>query len=174
MPGRAHHLAAGSKDATGGEPGKASTVVLKAGAGGPGRGSETPDSSSQCIFHARLGHRKATGEHGEALRLAREASPLAVQRLIELMHPADDRVSVVASNAILDRSLGKPKETVPPAGLVTPESQMRAEELRKFLTAALDAKEQGKMSLLDGALLVLFQPPSAAGRFYGPGAMKPQ
>ena len=49
-----------------------------------------------------------SGAYGEAVRLARQAAPYAVCRLIELMDSEDERVAAVACNAILDRGLGKP------------------------------------------------------------------
>jgi hypothetical protein len=50
-----------------------------------------------------------TGLYGEAVKLARALSLRAVQRLGELMESEDERVSVVACNALLDRAFGKPK-----------------------------------------------------------------
>ncbi len=50
------------------------------------------------------------GAYAECLRLAREASPRAMERLKELMESDDERVAAVACNAILDRAFGKPKE----------------------------------------------------------------
>ena len=49
------------------------------------------------------------GEYGQAMKLARQAAPRAVHRLIELMDSEDERVAAVACNSILDRALGKPK-----------------------------------------------------------------
>ena len=43
------------------------------------------------------------------MKLARQAAPDAVRRLIELMNSEDERVAAVACNSILDRALGKPK-----------------------------------------------------------------
>jgi hypothetical protein len=48
------------------------------------------------------------GEYGQAMKLARQAAPRAVHRLIELMDSRDERVAAVACNAILDRAYGKP------------------------------------------------------------------
>src|SRR5262245_14640068 len=50
-----------------------------------------------------------SGEYGVAVRLAGQAAPYAVRRLIELMDSADERVAAVACNSILDRAFGKPK-----------------------------------------------------------------
>jgi hypothetical protein len=49
-----------------------------------------------------------SGEYGQAVRLARQAAPYALHRLIQLMDSADPRVATVACNAILDRGFGKP------------------------------------------------------------------
>jgi hypothetical protein len=43
------------------------------------------------------------------MKLARQAAPYAVCRLIELMDSEDERVAAVACNSILDRALGKAK-----------------------------------------------------------------
>ena len=47
-----------------------------------------------------------SGAYGEAVRLARQAAPYAVQRL--LMGSDDERVAAVACNSILDRAFGRP------------------------------------------------------------------
>src|SRR5215471_7773500 len=49
-----------------------------------------------------------SGEYGQAVRLARQAAPYAVQRLIQLMDSDDERVAAVACNSILDRAFGRP------------------------------------------------------------------
>jgi hypothetical protein len=49
-----------------------------------------------------------SGAYGEAVRLAQQAAPYAVQRLIQLMDSEDERVAAVACNSILDRAFGKP------------------------------------------------------------------
>jgi hypothetical protein len=49
-----------------------------------------------------------SGEYGQAVRLARQAAPYAVHRLIALMDSEDERVAIVACNSILDRAFGKP------------------------------------------------------------------
>jgi hypothetical protein len=41
---------------------------------------------------------------------AREASPQALQKLVELMASDDERVAIIAANSVLDRAFGKPKE----------------------------------------------------------------
>ena len=63
-----------------------------------------------------------TGRGGlylECRRLAAEASPDAMRRLIELMHAEDERVSYMATTAVLDRSGVEPID-YDPAQDVTP------------------------------------------------------
>ena len=65
-----------------------------------------------------------TGRGGlylECRRLAAEASPQAMRRLIELMEAEDERVSYMATVAVLDRSGVKPID-YDPAQDVTPPS----------------------------------------------------
>src|SRR5215469_4531937 len=50
-----------------------------------------------------------SGTYGEVARLARQAAPYAVQRLIQLMDSDDERVATVACNSVLDRAFGRPK-----------------------------------------------------------------
>ena len=69
-----------------------------------------------------------SGLYGEAVRLAQAAAPDAVRRLIELMNSEDDRVAVVACNAILDRALGKPKVLEEKDDLVAKIKAMTPEE----------------------------------------------
>jgi hypothetical protein len=49
-----------------------------------------------------------SGEYGQAVRLACQAAPYAIHRLIALMDSLDERVAAVACNSILDRAFGKP------------------------------------------------------------------
>src|SRR5689334_14812184 len=50
----------------------------------------------------------------EALRLAREAGPEAIRKLIELMRTSkDERVVAVACNSLIDRGYGKPRNINP-------------------------------------------------------------
>jgi hypothetical protein len=68
-----------------------------------------------------------SGEYGEAMRLARQAAPRAILRLMELaaldriyeqvnliplqqLPEADPRVVAVAANPLLDRAFGRPKQ----------------------------------------------------------------
>ena len=54
-----------------------------------------------------------SGLYGECRRLAAEASPAAMCRLIELMDAQDERVAYMASVAVLDRAGVKPQEFDP-------------------------------------------------------------
>jgi hypothetical protein len=49
-----------------------------------------------------------SGEYGVAIKLAKQAAPYAINRLIELMDSQDERVAAVACNSVLDRAFGKP------------------------------------------------------------------
>ena len=72
-----------------------------------------------------------TGRGGlylECRRLAAEASPQAMRRLIELTEAEDERVSYMATTAVLDRSGVKPidydpAQEVTPPGALTPEER---------------------------------------------------
>src|SRR5215472_8159755 len=75
------------------------------------------------------GHR---GTYHECRRLAAEASPEAMGRLIELMDAEDERVAYMATVAVLDRSGVKPidydpsQDVTPPTwdpGALTPEER---------------------------------------------------
>jgi hypothetical protein len=53
------------------------------------------------------------GLYREAQRLAREGSPRAVRRLIELVESDDERVASVAANSLLDRAWGRARDYDP-------------------------------------------------------------
>lgn len=61
------------------------------------------------------------GLYHEAQRIAREYSPLAMQKLADLMNCGDFRVETVAANSLLERAWGKPREFDPKT-----ESSLRA------------------------------------------------
>lgn len=69
--------------------------------------------------------------YGEVVRIARRFSETAIMRLVELMQSEDERVAFMASQAILDRAIGKPKEQV------VEESQNSGLEERRKATVAL-------------------------------------
>ena len=49
----------------------------------------------------------------EARRIARQAAPEMVERLIQIARGRDERAATVAAQAVLDRAFGKPKEAPP-------------------------------------------------------------
>jgi len=53
----------------------------------------------------------------EVAEAARAACPRAIDRLKELIESDDERVSVMASNAILDRGYGKPAQPLEHSGV---------------------------------------------------------
>jgi len=80
-------------------------------------------------------------EYGDVVRLARDASQRAVQRLVELMESDDERVALLAAQAILDRGYGKAREYVD--HVLPAEISATAERRRKVISAliaGLDAK----------------------------------
>lgn len=46
----------------------------------------------------------------EVIELARDASPRAIGRLIELIENEDARTAIAAANSVLDRAFGKPTQ----------------------------------------------------------------
>jgi hypothetical protein len=79
-----------------------------------------------------------SGLYGEAVKLARGLSLRAVQRLGELMESEDERVSVVACNAVLNRAFGTPRA---------------AEEPKDDMTARLRAMSSAdRLALMHGLL----------------------
>jgi hypothetical protein len=87
------------------------------------------------VFHS--------GTYGEAVKLARAAAPKALDRLIELIDSADERVAVVASNAVLDRAFGKPKIVEEEKDTITARlANMTREERLAFIQAMLERVQQ--------------------------------
>jgi len=88
-----------------------------------------------------------SGLYGEAIALARQAAPEAVQRLIELMRSDDERCAAVACNSILDRAFGRVKQAEDPPSereqleAMTPEERRRElVELTRKAVAALGGR----------------------------------
>ena len=50
------------------------------------------------------------GGYLETMQLARAAGPKAIAKLIERLDSQDERISVVAATAILERAYGRPRE----------------------------------------------------------------
>jgi hypothetical protein len=77
--------------------------------------------------------------YGEAVRLARQAAPYAINRLIELMDSEDQRVAAVACNSVLDRAFGRPgpaKEEK--EGMEARLANMTREERLQYMRGLLD------------------------------------
>jgi hypothetical protein len=70
-----------------------------------------------------------TASFAECQRLAREASPDAMRRLVELMESSDERVALMAADKVLERAWGKPKEDPDAGGKRY--SQLPADERRR-------------------------------------------
>lgn len=70
----------------------------------------------------------------EVLELAREASPRAIGRLIELVDSTDPRTAIAAANSVLDRAFGKPTQTLAsdPDNPVVPDQAPAVETLAKL------------------------------------------
>jgi hypothetical protein len=91
-----------------------------------------------------------TGRGGlylECRRLAAEASPDAMRRLIELMDAEDERVSYMATTAVLDRSGVKPIDYDPAQDQPTPSwdpGKLTAEERGQLKALLEKAVARGK------------------------------
>jgi hypothetical protein len=82
------------------------------------------------------GSRGAT--YGEVVRLASRFSVRAIWRLSELMESDDERVALLASQAILDRAHGKARDY--PDQKVDPGANAARAEVRARLIALMDEK----------------------------------
>jgi hypothetical protein len=89
-----------------------------------------------------------SGEYGDAMRLARQAAPSAVLRLVELIHSDDERVAAVACNAILDRAFGKPREHHERE--VDKFDRMTREELEQDIAKQMTAMGWVKLAAVEG------------------------
>jgi hypothetical protein len=96
-----------------------------------------------------------TAEYGEVIKLARDLSLRAVERLGELVESDDERVAAVAANAILDRAFGKPQPRFPEnddplARLKNMSEEQRAAEavalMRRFKQRLREAEERAEFS----------------------------
>lgn len=56
-----------------------------------------------------------TAAYNEAMRICREASPEAARKMVALMDSEDPRVAYMATNTVLERAWGKPREFDPKA-----------------------------------------------------------
>jgi hypothetical protein len=102
-----------------------------------------------------------SGLYGEAVKLARGLSVRAVQRLGELVESADERVSVVACNSILNRAFGTPRAAEEPKDDMTArlKAMSRAErlalmhELLEPMQKYLPPDEDAELTLVVGEVV---------------------
>ena len=91
-----------------------------------------------------------TGELAEVQALARQASPEAMQNIIDKMSSTDERVSLLAADKVLERAWGKPKEqqgdTGPMAGMSKAERQVYIMKLLAY-AASLKVPPEFEASL---------------------------
>lgn len=78
------------------------------------------------------GRPRKTPDLLEVETLARQASPVAIRRLVDWMGSDNPKASVAACQAILDRAWGKPAQAVEHTGRVT-------HDLSRFTDAELAA-----------------------------------
>jgi len=55
-------------------------------------------------------------EEMAVIQLAKQNSEKAILKLVELIDSEDPKVSIAASNAVLDRAIGKPKQALEHSG----------------------------------------------------------
>ena len=75
-----------------------------------------------------------TAELAEVQALARQASPEAMQNIIDKMSSKDERVSLLAADKVLERAWGKPKEQQGDTG---PTAGMSYEERQRYIMKLL-------------------------------------
>ena len=112
-----------------------------------------------------------TASFAECQQLAREASPDAMRRLIELMASPDERVALVAADKVLERAWGKPKEYDPDASgkrfsEMAPEE--RAREIERIFKLAREVIDREK-AIESEAERVYVLGSTEAARFSGEG-----
>ena len=94
-----------------------------------------------------------SGRFAEVQRLAREASPAAMQTLIEIMRDADEetRARIVAIQEVLSRAFGKVREMTPGDGR-NPGLNLEgvSEERLLLIIKALEAARDAKRAQGDG------------------------
>jgi hypothetical protein len=81
--------------------------------------------------------------YSEVVAVARTHSEEAIQRLIQLMRSEDERIALLAAQAILDRAYGRAPDRVelPQPSDQSKESSRR--ELREWIFARMDQEAQG-------------------------------
>jgi hypothetical protein len=98
-------------------------------------------------FAARLWQKGESGNPGgrtrdlaEVVGLAREASPRAIQRMIQLIDSEDERVALMAADKVLERAWGKPREAVPENSVKDMTPEQRRQRFSELLAFAAQLK----------------------------------
>jgi hypothetical protein len=82
----------------------------------------------------------------EVVELAREASPRAIGRLIELIENTEPRTAIAAANSVLDRAFGKPTQPL----AADPENPLIPETPSVEALAKLSAKDRAELRAIIG------------------------
>jgi hypothetical protein len=114
-----------------------------------------------------------SGLYGEAMKLAQQAAPWAVRRLLELAEldqiddqgnlialsaEADRRVVMVAANALIERAFGKPKPFDPKADGEEPlrdlklQAALQAEKLTRRELDAIEELASARVAAIEARL----------------------
>jgi len=96
------------------------------------------------------GRPKLTAEGQHVIELAREASPRAIGRLIELIEHKDGRIAHAAATSVLDRAYGKPTQPLAndPENPINP-----APEPSVDLLARLNREQRAQLRAILGAAI---------------------
>jgi hypothetical protein len=87
----------------------------------------------------------------EVMGLAREASPRAIQRMIELIDSDDERVALMAAEKVLERAWGKPREAVPENRVKDMTPEQRRQRFCEILAFAAQLKVPEAIPHTNGA-----------------------
>ena len=85
----------------------------------------------------------------EVCELVRSNAPRAFERLVELMESKDERVAMVASNAVLDRAYGKPSAEERTTSFAM-RSVKSAADVVEAISDLLKATANGEVSITEG------------------------
>jgi len=108
--------------------------------------------------------------YGEVVQIARQYSEKAVRRLIELVDSDDERVAFMASQALLDRAYGKPREHAEQSAIEAPKNEERRRQVVARMVADLNAMAAAVHAGVEkpggcGAVPVLASPKGSTAKF---------